>query len=91
MATPASSRSSSPSSRRRPFEYGQLGISIEVHIIQVDGNDGAIVVLAHECEVEHADEAAVDKVDQEREGLTCRLFPGRPLDDEVVDGTKLDL
>src|SRR5665809_152294 len=50
-----------------------------------------MVLLANKRKVEHPDEAAVDQVHEVREGLPCRLFPGRPLDHEVIDGTKLDL
>ena len=59
----------------------------DLHPLEVDlaeNGHAAVVLLADEGEVEDADDAAVDEVEQQREG-----FPAHPLvleaDDEVVD------
>jgi hypothetical protein len=69
--------------RRAPQDLDvQLAVPVEVTDLQDD--EGTVRVLADEDEVQDADDAAVDQVDEQRERLPAKPCPGE-LDHQVVD------
>ena len=83
-ASPMSSSSSSP--EEAPSKAAKLDLVAEVGDLQ--RRDGAVLGLGDEGEVEDADQAAVDEVDQVRHRLAGRLA-SRPLDEQVIDRSHL--
>ena len=69
------------------LEDGQLG-HVAAEVGDLEAGDGAVLALGDEGEVEDADQAAVDQVDQVRRHLAVRLA-ARPLDQEVIDRSHL--
>src|SRR5215211_7452813 len=77
--------------RRRTLELGQVELAIGVEVADRQAGHRAVLVFAHECEVEYADDAAVGEVDERLQTLAVRLLAARPLDDQIVDRAQLDV
>ena len=86
-AAAASSRSSSPSSPD-DAPSNSANPSPPVQGPDLERDHRAVLVLGHEGDVEDADDAAIDEIEQQRRDLAVRLAP-RPFEDDVVDGAHL--
>ena len=73
---------------RRAVEERRLEHLHAVHVDLGEGRDGAVVVLAEEHEIEDPDDASVDEVDEQGEGLPGHPI-GREREDDVVDRAEL--
>src|SRR5688572_15488143 len=69
---------------RRALEHREVEFAVVVEVRDRDPLDRPVEVLADEDQVEDADDAAVDEVDEVREGLPVHLAAGK-LDHDVVD------
>src|SRR5258705_67631 len=71
-------------SRGSALEDGKVELAVVIEIAQLDGADRAVRVARDEHEVEDADQATVDEVDEDRESFTGHLVPGK-LNDQIAD------
>jgi hypothetical protein len=60
-----------------------------VEVLGLEPGDRSVLVLRDEKGVEHADDAAVDKVEQQRCRLAGHRSAGGIADDDDVDGAEL--
>ena len=75
---------------REAREQGEVELSVTVEVGDRQGVDDTGGILGDEREVEDADDPAVVQVKQDREAFPGHLVAGE-LDDDVVDGSDLDL
>ena len=66
---------------REPFPIGELG--------EVERAHGAVLALGQEREVEDADQAAIDQVQQQRHDLARDRLVAVPLEHHIVDRSQL--
>src|SRR5262249_10030060 len=70
--------------RRRPVEDGDVDLAVGVEVRDLDPGNRSVVATHHEREVEDANDALVDEVDQDRKSFSGHLA-AREFDDQVAD------
>jgi len=69
---------------RGPLEHGEVEFAVVVEVGHRHGEHRAVEVLANEDQVEDANDAPIDQIDQERHPLAGHAA-ARKLDDYVVN------
>ena len=73
------------------LEHDQVVLAVAVDVGDLQAGDRAVELLRDGEDVEHADDAAVDEVDEQRDGLAGARRVRRVADDDDVDGSEFQV